>query len=130
MWLPAHPCESAHAPANWRRLTGVQWRLSTVPLAQAGINAVGLEKATASNGVQPDNVCGCVYPISYEKASSLFCSREDGCVRTCAQFSRLLLFVYLHVGGPPGGDVSVGIAYSQDSMHAVARMDPGAGTHS
>ena len=42
----------------------------------AGITALGLEKAASAADAM--NVCGCIYPIDYEVACDLFCSREDG----------------------------------------------------
>lgn len=42
----------------------------------AGINAFGLEKV--GKGEEGMDICGCIYPMNYEKASDLFCLREDG----------------------------------------------------
>lgn len=41
-----------------------------------GINAFGLEKVEDSSKAM--NVCGCVYPMNYERASDLFSFREEG----------------------------------------------------
>jgi len=39
------------------------------------INAFGLEKVKEKDGM---NICGCIYPMDYEKASDLFSIREEG----------------------------------------------------
>ena len=56
----------------------------------AGITALGLEKV---NEDQADDICGCVYPIDYSKAASLFCGREDGSepVTLCMSSQRFAL---------------------------------------
>jgi hypothetical protein len=44
-----------------------------------GINAFDFEKVSDSeNGVEATDICGCLYPMDYEKASDLFSFREEG----------------------------------------------------
>jgi len=44
-----------------------------------GINAFGLEDVSdVENGNEAMDICGCLYPMDYEKASDLFSFREEG----------------------------------------------------
>ena len=62
-------------PYSLTRTAGYR-RVWTFRHGTAGITALGLEKVKDEGDAM--DVCGCVYPIDYEKAASLFCGREDG----------------------------------------------------
>ena len=60
----------------WLRASAGYRRVWNYRHGGSGINALGL--APTDGGEPRDDICGCVYPLDYERAVDLFCSREDG----------------------------------------------------